>query len=316
MARPVAFDPRVVDHLFATRPGYLDAAALGLPFHATLTAVRDHLEAWEAGNVRATDFDPLVERARTAYAQIVGTEASRVAVGSQTSVQVSVVAQALPPDARVVTVEGEFSSVTYPFLARGDLDVIAVPFDALAEAITPGTALVAFALVQSADGRIADVEAIRSRASAAEAMTLCDLTQATGVVPCRADDWDATVCHTYKWLSCPRGLSFLTVADPLWSRLAPVQAGWFAGEDRWASTYGHDPALAETPTVVTWIGCGLPGSLPRAVPVGSAPPSISGTPTRTSTSYARSWIADTVETTVRRPSQTPLADHGPREHDR
>lgn len=244
MGSQAAFDPRVVDHLFATRPGYLDAAALGLPFHATLTALREHLDAWEAGNVRAPDFDPLVERAREAYAQIVGAEASQVAIGSQTSVQVSVVAQALPPRARVVTVEGEFTSVTYPFLARGDLDVVAVPLDALAESITPGTALVAFALVQSADGRIADAEAIHSRAEAAEAMTLCDLTQAAGVVPCRADDWDVTVCHTYKWLSCPRGLSFLTVTGGLLDELAPVQAGWFAGQDRWASTYGHEPALA------------------------------------------------------------------------
>ncbi|WP_029088233.1 aminotransferase class V-fold PLP-dependent enzyme [Brevibacterium album] len=240
------FDPHAVPHLFAMRPGYANAAALGLPFYGTLAAMREHLEQWEAGAVGAADFDPLVGRARAAYAQIVRTCPERVAIGSQASAQISLLAQSLPPGARVVTVAGDFSSVTFPFSVRGDLDVRAVPLEELPEALGPETAAVAFSLVQSANGAVADAEAVRSAARAHGVTTLCDLTQAAGVLPCAADDWDMTVCHTYKWLSCPRGLSFLTVSEELCARMVPAHAGWCAGADPWASTYGPDMELADT----------------------------------------------------------------------
>ncbi|GAA2092336.1 MULTISPECIES: aminotransferase class V-fold PLP-dependent enzyme [Brevibacterium] len=240
-ARLRPFDPAVVPHLFAMRPGYLNAAALGLPFYDSLAALRSHLDRWEAGQVSATDFDVLVDRARRAYASLVGVAPERTAIGSQTSVQVSLLAQSLPAGSTVVTVDGDFSSVTAPFHVRPEVTVRPVPLADLAEALTPDVAAVVFSLVQSADGRQADAEAVRTAAREHGILTLCDLTQAAGSVPCSAEWWDMAICHTYKWLSCPRGLSFLTVSADLTERLVPAQAGWFAGADPWASTYG--PAL-------------------------------------------------------------------------
>jgi selenocysteine lyase/cysteine desulfurase len=136
-----------------------------------------------------------------------------------------------------------------------------VPVAELAGALTERTWLVAFSLVQSATGEIADAPAIRAAASAVGAFTLCDTTQATGWLPVHAGDFDATICHAYKWLGAPRGAAFLTVQPELAELLRPVQAGWFAGDDPWASCYGPTMTLATdarrfdvSPAWPAWVG--------------------------------------------------------------
>jgi selenocysteine lyase/cysteine desulfurase len=77
---------------------------------------------------------------------------------------------------------GEFTSVTFPFLTRSDLNLSVefVPLAQLALAIDPGTDLVAFSAVQSSDGRVADLAAIKDAASANGTLTLVDATRAVG----------------------------------------------------------------------------------------------------------------------------------------
>lgn len=227
-------------------PGYLDAATLGLPARATVRALRDHLDGWQTGQVSAAAFDDAVTASRRAYARLVRVDPASVAVGSQVSPLTGLVAAALPDGAEVVTVEGDFASVVFPFLVHADrgITVRHVPLEALADEIRPGTAMVAFSLVQSGDGRVADVPAILDAARAVGARTLCDLTQAVGWLPVRAGDFDATVCGTYKWLSCPRGTAFLTVTPEFAGQLRPLHAGWYAGESVWDSVYGPDMHLA------------------------------------------------------------------------
>ena len=102
----------------------------------------------------------------------------------------------------------------------------------------------AFSLVQSASGEVADLDAITFAAAAAGARTLCDATQAVGWMPVDAARVDALVCHAYKWLCAPRGVSFLTLREEYARTLRPVHAGWYAGEDPWSSCYGGGAALA------------------------------------------------------------------------
>ena len=231
---------------FRRVPGYLNAATTGLPSLATADALTAALQTWQAGRMDAADFDTAVTRSRRAFAQLVGTDPAHVAVGSQASVSVGLVAAALPDGARVVTVHGDFTSVVFPFLVHADrgVQVRQVPLEGLADAVAQGCDLVAFSLVQSADGRIADAQAVRAAAATAGALTLCDLTQAAGWLPVRADDWDLTVCSAYKWLSCPRGAAFSTVGPHVADRLRPLHAGWYAGETIWESTYGPGMTLA------------------------------------------------------------------------
>ncbi|HWK21000.1 MAG TPA: aminotransferase class V-fold PLP-dependent enzyme [Microbacteriaceae bacterium] len=245
------------------RPGYLDAATMGVPTRATRAAMQRALDTWADGEANAVDYGAAVERARAAYSRLVGVPRSEIAIGATTSELVGLVAASLPDDSEVVCVDGDFSSVVYPFLQhehRG-VRVRHVPLEALATSITRGTALVAFSLIQSADGRVADAAAIADAAHAAGALTLCDTTQAVGIHPVDAAEWDLTVCHSYKWLCAPRGAAFLTVSPEAAERILPLNAGWCAGEDVWSSTYGPEMTLADSarrfdtsPAWLSWVG--------------------------------------------------------------
>jgi selenocysteine lyase/cysteine desulfurase len=194
---------------------------------------------------------------------MVSVPSAQVAIGAQVSALVGMAVTALPHGARVVLPEGEFTSVVFPFLARPDLEleVVTAPLERLAEAIDPGTAMVAFSLVQSADGRVADLPAVRSAARAAGALTLADGTQAAGWLPFAAGDYDITVTGGYKWLLCPRGTAFMTVRADLLERIQPVYAGWYSGADPWDSIYGLPLRLAPdasrldlSPAWHAWVG--------------------------------------------------------------
>ncbi len=232
---------------FVDGSGYLAACTTGLPTHGTLAAQRADLDAWARAGTSPAAYGALVEEGRALFAGIVGVAPAGVATGSQTSAMVAVVAAALPDGAEVVVPDGDFSSVVFPFLAQAHrgVHVRSVPLDRLADAVRPGTALVAWSAVQSATGAVADDASIRAAAAGVDAWTLCDLTQAAGALPVDASRYDVTVTHAYKWLCAPRGVAFATLSDRALAGLRPVQAGWYAGEDVWASCYGPDMRLAD-----------------------------------------------------------------------
>ena len=244
-------------------PGYLNAATLGLPTRDGLCAVRTGLDEWAAGRASVAAYDEAVRRSREAYARLVQVPASCVAVGSQVSVLLGLVAAALPDGARVLTVAEDFASVQFPFLAHRDRGVAVrqVPLVELASAVTPGVDVVAFSLVQSADGRVADASAVAEAARAVGALTVVDTTQAVGWYPVQAGDFDVTACSAYKWLCSPRGTAFLTVRPEVLERLRPIHAGWYAGESVWESVYGPKMLLAQdarrfdvSPAWLSWVG--------------------------------------------------------------
>jgi selenocysteine lyase/cysteine desulfurase len=231
---------------FAGGDGYLAACTQGLPLLAALRASRAELDAWERGEATPAAYGESVEVARAAFGRIVGVPAAQVAIGSQVSVLAALVAASVPDGAEVVCVDGDFSSMVFPFLAQAHrgVTVVHAQLDRLAEAIGPRTWLVAFSLVQSATGAVADTDAVLDAAARHGARTFADLTQAAGWLPVDAARFDVTACHAYKWLCAPRGSAFLTVGDRMLDELHPAQAGWFAGDDPWASCYGPSMLLA------------------------------------------------------------------------
>jgi selenocysteine lyase/cysteine desulfurase len=223
---------------FAIETTYLNTASIGVPPARTLEAMRSESEEWARGRASAKAYDLVVAAARESFARIAGTSPERVAIGTNASTEVGLVAGSLPAGAEVVMAEGDFSSLIQPFAGRDDLALRLVPLDDVADAVRPGTALVAVSAAQSADGRVADLAAIRAAASAHGALTLIDATQALGWMPISADEWDYVVCNTYKWLLCPRGVSFLVVSPRGAERVRPAYAGWYAGDDPWENCYG------------------------------------------------------------------------------
>lgn len=230
---------------FPGAAGYLAACTVGLASQSNRRAVIADLDASASGRPDVAGYCAAVERSRALFASLVGVGAERVAIGSQASVAAALVASALPAGAEVLVPEGEFSSIVLPFVHAGrGVRVRTTPLAELAGQIGPGTSLVAFSLVQSATGEVADGAAIAAAAARHGALTLCDATQAVGWLPVEASDFDAVVCHAYKWLCAPRGVSFLALSERLAARMRPLSAGWYAGEDPWASCYGTDVELA------------------------------------------------------------------------
>ena len=246
---------------FGDPRGYLAVASIGIPPRQAVEALTADLAAWSRADRDPQGYDQVIERTRASYAAMVGVEVERVAQGSQTSVMASVIAAAVPAGAEVLCVDGDFSSIVFPFLQRADITVRSVPLAGLADAVTDATWMVVFSLVQSATGVVADAESIVEAARTHGAYTVCDTTQAAGVLPIDARRFDATICHTYKWLCAPRGVAFMTLAPAFDAILTPLQAGWYAGEQVWQSCYGPAMRLATSarrfdvsPAWQAWIG--------------------------------------------------------------
>ncbi len=244
-------------------PGYLNAATAGLPTRATRAAMRDALDSWAGGVAAATDYDEAVTEARHLFAGLVGVPAQRVAIGAQTSVTAGVVAASLPDGASVVCVDGDFTSMIFPFRAQADRGVTVrhVARDAVADGLREGDALVAYSIAQSADGQLVDAAAVREAAQRTGTLTFADTTQAVGWLSTDAAADDITVCAAYKWLCCPRGVAFSTYSDRALAQLRPVNAGWYAGESIWDSCYGPAMQLAAnarrfdvSPAWLAWVG--------------------------------------------------------------
>ncbi|MEU9209628.1 aminotransferase class V-fold PLP-dependent enzyme [Streptomyces sp. NPDC048415] len=243
---------------FAPKNTYLNTASTGLVPARTVTAMRAAVESVAAG--QPFDMFADVEAARATFARLVGVPERRVAAGASVAVYSGLIAASLPQGAEVLTAEADFSSVVTPFHIRGDLKVRAVPLERLAESVRPGTALVAVSAAQSADGRVADLAAIRQAARAHGARTYVDASQAAGWLPLRADAYDYVSSVAFKWLVCPRGVAFLVVPEDL-GGLTPVFAGWVAGEAPWGSCYGPVEELAhsarrfdESPSLFSYAG--------------------------------------------------------------
>ncbi|MEW1833339.1 aminotransferase class V-fold PLP-dependent enzyme [Microbacterium sp. NPDC079995] len=237
----MALSPATVRSAFPDSRGYVAACTAGIPPFATRDAVRADLEAWPDPIRYATS----AERCRSSFAQLVGVDPAAVALGAQTSAMVSLIAASLPDGAVVLCPDGEFSSLVLPFVHAGrGITVRTAPLDALADAVDDETTLVAFSIVQSATGAVADADAIVAAARRRNARTLCDATQAIGWMPVSAGAFDALVCHAYKWLCAPRGVAFLAIREDFAGSIGPRQAGWYAGADPWASCYGTDATLA------------------------------------------------------------------------
>ncbi len=251
--------------LFAPDPGYLNSATLGLPPQTALAALDSSLQAWRRGQLHPPDFDDDVNRARRAWAALTGVPVSQVAVGSVVSQFVGLVAASLPDNATVVAAQGEFTSVTFPFLAHADRGVTVreLPLDEVA-GFTGAADLIAVSAVQSADGRVADLDALRRTAIDAGALLLVDVTQACGWLPVDCSAIDFVVCGGYKWLLSPRGTAYFSVRPELMDRIRPLAAGWYAGAQPWDSIYGSPLRLADnarrfdlSPDWFAWVGAAV-----------------------------------------------------------
>ncbi|MGW0807822.1 aminotransferase class V-fold PLP-dependent enzyme [Nonomuraea sp. NPDC002799] len=228
--------------LWDADPGWLNTASYGLPPRRAFEELQSVLTQWRHGSSDWAPWDSSVGRSRAAFARMVGAHVADVTVSSTVSQIMSTVATALPPKARVVVPEIEFTSNLFPWAVAAD--VVTVPAGRLADAITPGTAAVAFSLVQSATGEVAPLRDILAAARAHDVLVFADASQACGWLPVDVAGIDALACAAYKWLMAPRGAAFGYLSPRLRERMRPLAANWYGGADEGGSFYGPPLRLA------------------------------------------------------------------------
>jgi selenocysteine lyase/cysteine desulfurase len=206
---------------------YLNAGTCGPLPHAAVRATLDVLDR-AAADGRAREYmETLLDlrvRLRAAYAAALGAEAGDVALTTCTSDGIVRVLAGLELGRgdEVLTAPDEHPGLLGPLAslrARRGIDLRAVPFAELADAVGPRTKLVACSHVSWITG------AVRPEGLAAlDVPVLLDGAQGVGAVPI---DVAALGCSFYagsgqKWLCGPVGTGMLWV-DPAWrERLAPI----------------------------------------------------------------------------------------------
>lgn len=260
---PINDDQHFAQHFGAHRP-FLDTASIGLLPTATVGALHRAIDLSASGEANwFDDWLGSTDTARQLFAEMVKVDASRVATGPSTSVLVALIANSLPKGARILAPEIEFTSNLFPYLiheSRG-VEVITVAEEKLVDAIDPSITLVAVSAVQSANGHVTDLDAIRARVRETGTLVAVDATQAAGWLPLTLDGLDAIVCSGYKWLVSPRGSAYLAVSERLQDKITPLYANWYAGASITDSFYGPPLRLASTarsldpsPAWFSWVG--------------------------------------------------------------
>ena len=248
--------------LWRAEPGWLNTASYGLPPEPAWSALQVALADWRGGRTSWEGWQQTTDRARGLFADLIGVDAADVAVGAQVSQLLAPVAAALPDGATVLVPDVEFRSNVYPWAVHEDrgVTVRTAPLDGFVTAIEPGLDVVAFSLVQSANGAVADYPAIVAAARSAGAMVVVDATQGCGWLPFDASLADVVAAGAYKWLMSPRGTGFVYMSPVVRERTRPIMAGWYAAEDNLGSFFGMPLRLAKdarafdlSPAWFSWI---------------------------------------------------------------
>lgn len=248
--------------LWVAKPGWLNTASYGLPPRPAWDALQTALAEWRIGAVSWEGWDEATASSREAFARMIGVTSADVTVGAQVSQLIAPVAAAVPDGARVVVPEIEFTSNLFPWLVHQDrLDVVTVPTGCLIDSITADCDVVAFSLVQSATGEVADFAQTVNAARGVGAIVVVDATQACGWLPFDASRADVVTVAAYKWLMSPRGTAFAYLSPMVRESMRPLAAGWYAGPELHSAFYGPPLRLATdarrfdlSPAWFSWVG--------------------------------------------------------------
>ncbi|MFY9920255.1 MAG: aminotransferase class V-fold PLP-dependent enzyme [Mycobacterium sp.] len=250
---------------FSCAEGFLNSPTYGLPPQFMFDALQECLRAWQAGTMDVPSFDESVRAGRAGYAALVGVPADSVAMAGTVSSALGLVAASIPDGSRVATLSGEFTSTSFPFAAQAARGVTVTELNS-DELVTTACDydLVTASLVQSANGAVLDVDALRANVAGADTLTVIDVTQALGWKNVDLPWVDVTVAAVYKWLMAPRGTAWMSLSDRVSSSMIPHAANWYAGEEPWSTIYGLPLRLAGSarrfdvsPTWFSVLGSGL-----------------------------------------------------------
>ncbi|SDE10343.1 Selenocysteine lyase/Cysteine desulfurase [Paenibacillus sp. UNCCL117] len=208
------------------------------PTHrGVLQAVTDYLHARSLGPVGRERNAATEERCKRNLALLLGGQPEHIALMSNASEAISMIAQALPfrPGDNVVLHVLEFPSGVLPWLALQSqgVEVRVVPHrdwqideaDLLGR-IDSRTRLVVTSHVSYLTGIRFDYRRLYEHVRQTDALLLLDATQSLGVVPVDMMMADLVVSSSYKWLLSIHGGAVLAVNPQRTAHLAPRYVGW------------------------------------------------------------------------------------------
>lgn len=219
---------------------YLDGNSLGMPPRRTAERLAELITGqWGTGLIGswATWLD-MPQRVGDRLAPLIGARAGEVVVHDSTTVnlyQLVHAALALRPDRSVIAVgEGEFPTDRYVVdgIAASAGRTVRHGFDRLDD-----VAVVVRSVVDYRSAEVVDIVAETTRATAAGALVIWDLSHAAGVlsVDLHAAGAELAVGCTYKFLNGgPGAPAWSYVATPLQAQLEQPIWGWFGQVDQFA----------------------------------------------------------------------------------
>ena len=204
-------------------------------------AIDAYLESWLQAGMDWDAWMGEVERAREAFARLIGARSGEVAIATSASAAVASIASSLDgwgPRRRVVTTEAEFPTVGHVWLAHAkyglEIDFIPVRDGAIAledyeERIDERTALTSATHVYYQNGFKQDVGRIAEIAHEAGSLLLVDAYQSLGTcaVDVRELDIDILVGGGLKYLLGLPGIAFIYAKEEIVERFEPALTGWF-----------------------------------------------------------------------------------------
>ncbi len=197
---------------------YLNAGTNGPLARATVDAfvaqAQRDLSEGRTGQAYFEQMLELRETARRAFAAVLGVEPERVALVESTSRGCATVLAGfgLSGDDEVITTDQEHFGLTGPLYATGARVVIVeADEDAMLQAITPRTRLIATSHVLWTTGRRFDLHRVKRESGLP---LLVDGAQSAGAIPVDIGELDFYTVSAQKWLCAPDPAGALYVRDP------------------------------------------------------------------------------------------------------
>ena len=273
---------------------YLNTATFGLPPTPAFDALQQALADWRHGRTSWEHWCDATDRSRELFGQLVGVPAERVATGASLSYLVGLIASGIPDGARCSCRRSTSRRSRGRSSFRGSASTSGRRRSTACRRHRPGTDVVAFSAVQSADGAVADLDGIAAAAAAHGTFTVVDASQAVSWLPVDGSRFDAVACAAYKWLMSPRGTAFLALSDRALEQTPPTRGQLVRRRRPLRQLLPPRSAAGEqTPGGSTSHPHGSPGSA-RSRPCGCSPRSASTRSTSTTSGSRTAFEAASV----------------------
>jgi len=199
----------------------------------------------QAGFAHGQRWEQTYSAVRNSLALLLNAEPSEIAFAKNTSEGISCFANGLDwqPGDEVVSIEGEFPSNFYPWKALEKRGVVLrlvaqehgrVAKNAIREALTHRTRVVAVSFVQYLSGFRLDLEKLGQACAARGCLLFVDAIQGLGAFPLdvKRAKIAGLASDGHKWMLGPEGSAFLFINRDVMERITPSEVGWASVRQR------------------------------------------------------------------------------------